>query len=170
MEFFLQLTPGGVEVGGRQAGAGPSATRLAAAKHSFLQLLGKSSRRLPEPAFKKLHHRFRKHQLSVAVDHFLGSQVVGDHEQGHVADDFRSRRHLDNVAEHAIDFRVHPADFRPATAETERLGLLMEVGVLSAGHFMTIDVRAAGLLAALEGPVIAANRLPVVGRGLKRII
>ena len=60
MDFFLQLCPGGVEIGGRQIGARPAATRFAAAKHPLLQLLGKPSRRLPQPAFKEFHHRLRK--------------------------------------------------------------------------------------------------------------
>ena len=52
-------------------------------------------------------------------------QVVGHHEQRHVADDLRRRRDLDDVAEQLVDLGVHPADLGPAVGQAERLGLLV---------------------------------------------
>ncbi len=63
-------------------------------------------------------------------------QVVGDHEQRHVADGLRRRRDLDDVAEQLIHLGVHPADFRPAVGQAQRLRLLEQIRVLPAGHFV----------------------------------
>ena len=58
----------------------------------------------------------------------------------------------------SIDMCPH---LRPLVRESESGGLELEVGVLSAGHLVLVDLCRARLLAALEGGVREADALPV---------
>ena len=100
----------------------------------------KAARRLAQPALEKLDHAFGKRQLTRGVEDVVGSQVVGDHEERHVAHDLRAGRHLDDVAEEQVDLRIGLADLAPARGQAEGLGLLEQVGVLAAGHLELVEV------------------------------
>ena len=119
LAFPVRARAAAKSAGGRLAPGRPH--RLAAAQDALLQLLREAARRFAEPALEELHHRFGKRQFARAVEHFRRRQVVADHEQGHVADHLGGRRHLDDVAEQAVDLGVHPADFGPALVQPERL-------------------------------------------------
>ena len=69
-----------------------------------------------------------------------GVRLLVDQEQRHVADDLRGRRDLDDVAEELVHLGIRLADLVPARRQAQRLGLLVQVGVLAAGHLVLIDV------------------------------
>ena len=57
----------------------------------------------------------------------------------------------------------------PARFQPERTGLLLEIGELSAGHFMQIDFRGRPLEVTLEGRILVADGLPIEGNSPDRI-
>ena len=54
-------------------------------------------------------------------------------------------------------------------AEAHRVGLLAEVGVLAAGHFVFVDFGGAGARRGIKGLIEAENLFPVVGNFVERI-
>ena len=168
-ELLLQLRRRGGEVGGRQHLAGPNRDRRPAAQDLLLQRRREAARRLAEPALEEFDHRLGERQVAGRVQHHLRRQVVGQHEERHVADHLRRRRDLDDVAEHAVDRCVHLADFRPAVADAERLGLLIQIRVLAAGHFVQINLGAGRLLPRLERGVFGPDAFPIVRRLLEGV-
>jgi hypothetical protein len=60
--------------------------------------------------------------------------------QRHVADHLGRRRNLDDVAEHDVDVRIGLRDLRPSRFQAKGTGLLAQVRVLAARHFMVIYV------------------------------
>jgi hypothetical protein len=69
-----------------------------------------------------------------------GLMPRAEEEQRHVADDLGAGRDLDDVAEELVHLGVGAGDFRPAVAEAHAGGLLLEVGVLAAGHLVEVDL------------------------------
>ena len=91
-------------------------------------------------------------------------QVVGDHEQGHVADRLARRRDLDDVAEQLIDLGIDFGRLRlQLVGQAQRPRLLIEVGVLPPGHLVAVKVRRRRQHDAFERRVELAHRLPVIG-------
>ena len=77
---------------------------------------------------------------------------------------FELGRDLHDVAEELIHLRVGARDLGPAVAEPHRRGLLLEVGVLAAGHLVEVDLGGAGAGRGVERRVELAHLLPVVAR------
>src|SRR5262249_29787548 len=75
LDLVFKLLAGRGEIGWRQCGAGPAPERLAASYDALLQRLGKPARWLSQPAFKKLHDRLRKSQLTWALQDIGRRQV-----------------------------------------------------------------------------------------------
>jgi hypothetical protein len=96
-------------------------------------------------------------------------QAVGHHEQRHIADDLARRRHLHDVAEDFVHLRVHVRDFVPAVFQAQALGLLAQIGVLPAGHFVVINLGRAGLDAFLKRIIMLADGFPVIAEPIQRI-
>ena len=99
----------------------------------------------------------------------MNGHSVAHQEDRHVADDLARRRDLHDVAERHVDVGVGAGDLRPPVPEAHRFGLLLQVGVLAAGHLVEIDLGGAGLGAAVERSVIFAHDLPVVGAFVQRV-
>ena len=98
-----------------------------------------------------------------------GFDATGDEEHAHVADDFRGRGDLDDVAEELVHLGIGAGDLPPAVAEAHGVRLLAEVGVLAAGHFVLVDFGGAGAWGGIEGLVEAEDVLPVIGDFIERI-
>ena len=58
---------------------------------------------------------------------YTSCQVILDHEEGHVTDDFRGRRNLHNITEHEVHVMVHLLNLVPAVTEAHGLSLLLEI-------------------------------------------
>ena len=117
--------------------------------------------RLAEVAAHHLHDRIREGDLLRRIEHVLGGDVGGDHQQRQVADDLRRRRHLDDVAEEQIDLVIGLGDLVPAGFEAERAGLFLEVGELAAGHFVQVDLGGAEAEIGFEGAILGADGLEI---------
>ncbi len=89
-----------------------------------------------------------------------------DEVQREVADDLGRRRHLDDVAEDVVGGGVHVLDLLELLAESERDGLLTQVGELAARDLVAIDATGGCRQSGLERCVDAAYGLPV---GLERV-
>ena len=68
-----------------------------------------------------------------------GSAPTRDEVQREVADDLGRRRHLDDVAEDVVGGGVHVLDLLELLTESERDGLLAQVGELAAGDLVGVD-------------------------------
>ena len=150
---------------GGSVSPGPAGERLAAAQDlASAAACGKPPGGWPSLPSKNSITDSGNASSRVAFEHVARRQVVGDHEQRHVADDLRRRRDLDDVAEQLVDLGVHPADLVPAVAEAQRLGLLV-AGSCTARRASRGGRRrpCRRRQAALERRVELADRLPVVG-------
>ena len=157
------LAPGG-EVGRRQHRARPHRDRRAPLEDLLLQGAGEAAVGLAQLAGEERDHRFREGDLAVRARHLLGREPAGHHGEREVAHHLGGGRHLDDVAEHAVDLGVGAGDLGPVlVVDAERARLLAQVGVLAAGDLVVVDVRGAGAEVALEGAVGAAHLLPVGG-------
>ena len=146
--------------GGRLA-PGRFGERRTALQDPRLQRRRKPARRLAQPALEKLDHALGKRQLALGVEHIVGRQVVGDHEERHVAHDLRAGRHLDDVAEEQIDLCIRLAHLVPAGRQAEGLRLLEQVRVLAAGHLELIEVGRGRPRARLKRRIKSTHLLPV---------
>ena len=63
-----------------------------------------------------------------------------------------------------VDVGIGMRDFLPTMTETHRVGLLFEVGVLAAGHFVEIDFRGAATRSRVERFVMGEDFFPIVGK------
>ena len=107
----------------------------------FCTLRGKAARRLAHPAAeagrsptRETPARGRRRATSSAV------RLLATMNSAMSPTALRRRRDLDDVAEQLIDLGVHPADFRPAVGQAQRLRLLIQVRVLPAGHLVAVEV------------------------------
>ena len=60
-----------------------------ALEDALLELRREAAGGLAEPPLEELDHALGEGQLALGVERVVGRQVVGDEEQGHVADDLR---------------------------------------------------------------------------------
>jgi hypothetical protein len=102
----LGLGAPGLQVHRRQEVAGAARQRLLAAQHLLLQLGREAVGRITQFALHERDDRFGEGDLAVPVAHLLRRQVVGDHEQRHVAHHLGGRRHLDDVAEQEVHLGI----------------------------------------------------------------
>ena len=97
--------------------AGATFQRLFASQNSVAHIAGKAAVDLAHAPAEQVEHRSRKRKFAIALHDVGAAQVVGDQEQRHVADGFRRRRHLHDVAEELIA-RRHKFGTLPASATT----------------------------------------------------
>ena len=152
-----------LEVGGGQAAARARRVGGLALEGLAQDPLGKPAGGLAEIPAHHVDDRIGKGDLRVRILDLLARQTLRDHRQRHVADHLRGGRDLDDVAEHAVHLGVGAGDLRPALLEAHRARLLLEVGELPAGHLVQVDLGGRGAEPGLEGGVLGADMLPVVG-------
>ena len=70
--------------------------------------------------------------------------------------------HLHDVAKEIVDLGVSAGHFLPARAKAHALGLLAQVGVLAAGHFVLVNISNTTAWARIKRRVHAAHGLPVI--------
>ena len=167
--LLLELGLGSLEVVGRKLGAGTAGHALLAvgkllALEDGLTGLLREAPRLgnTEVALEVLDDGGGEVELAGTLEDVLLGELVLDHEVGEVADDLGGRSDLDDVTAELVGLLVGLLDLRPLAGETELVGLVHEVGVLTAGHLVGVDIGGAALLAALEGGVDVSDVGPVV--------
>ena len=140
------------------------------AQDHFLDRLGKAVLRPTEPATQHVDNTFRKGGGSGFEIHDIRrADAFAEAEERHVAHDLAGGRHLHDVAEELIHLGVGLGDLGPPVRNPHAGGLLFEVRVLAAGHFMDIHLGRAGLRGGVEGCVVFADFLPVVGEAVERL-
>ena len=141
--------------------AGPCGDGIVALQGLVLEGLRPAADGLPEISVQHLDHRSGEGEIALGIEHVGGRQALRDHHQGHVADDLRGGRHLDDVAEQVVGRAVGLGDLVPARFQAKGSGLLLEVGELAARHLVQIDLRSARLKVALESRILCSHGLPV---------
>ena len=81
-----------------------------------------------------------RYLVEAEVQHVLFGQFVLDHKLGEISDGFAGRRHFDDVAEELIGLPVRPFDGLELVAQSQRIGLELEVRVLAARDLVEVDV------------------------------
>src|SRR4030095_3914832 len=143
---------------------------LRVAEHDLEQGTGPPAHRFAQSASEHVDHALREARAAGFEIYDIGGlNAAGKKEEPHVADDFRRRRDLHDVAEKLIHFRVAARDFRPAMTQPHRRGLLLEIRVLAARHLVEINLGAAGFRRSVEWRVERADVLPVVAEFIQRI-
>ena len=105
------------------------------------------------PAHHVDHGLRERNGAGFEVDDVGGLDAAAEEEQRHVADDFRRRRDFHDVTEELIHVGVAASDLGPAMGDAHGVGLLLEVGVLAAGHLVEIDLGRAAFRRGVEGRV-----------------
>ena len=103
---LLGLGPFGFEIDLLQERARPHIDRRLALQHLLLQFGRPAARWLPEIAMQHFDHRCGEGDFAVRILDIGAGEVLAHHHQGHVADDLRGRRDLDDIAEHVVDDAV----------------------------------------------------------------
>ena len=80
--------------------------------------------RLTQIATEERNDRIWEGHFFLRIDHVFWRQIVRDHEQRHVTNDFRRRRHFNDVAEQAVHFSVALYHFGPAVLDPQTACLL----------------------------------------------
>ena len=125
---------------------------------------------MAKSARKHVDHRLREvDRAGFEFGHISCANAAGDKEHAHVADDLGRGRHLHDVAEELVDLGIGTGDFAPAVAEAHRVGLLAQVRVLTAGHFVFVHFGGAGARRGVEGFVKSEHFLPVIGEHVERV-
>ncbi len=114
---FIEPASLGVEVDRLEQRTRPHGDRFSRLQHLLLQLLRPASGRLAQFAGEQRDDRFRKRDVGIGIEHVLDGRVRGHHHQGHVTDDLRRRRHLDDVTERHVDIGVCARDLGPAAGQ-----------------------------------------------------
>ena len=129
-----------------------SAERCLATQDDFLQLLRPAVRRHAQDSRKHFDNRIGEgHVVILAqLENVSRLHLLGHQKKRHVADDFAGRRDFDDVAKELVHLGVHFFGFAPAMTETHGGSLLAQVAVLTAGNFMLVQTRRAGLGAGVE--------------------
>ena len=170
LQLGSQLLAHFLQVHRRHVLAGPDGDGLLLAEDDFLQLRRPSAHGLAKSAGKHVDDAGREwHTARFKVHHVSGFDAARDEEHGHVTHDLAAGRDLDDVAEEFVDLGVGAGDFTPAACEPHAGGLLLEVGVLAAGHFVQINLGGTCLGRGVERAVIFTHRLPVVGELIQRL-
>ena len=127
------------EVDGGGEFAGAHGVGCFFAEDCFLNVLGPASIGLSKSAHEHVDDAFGEVDFGGVGEEVFRFQVLGDEKHGEVADHFTTGGDLDDVAEDLVDVGVGVRDFLPAMTEAHGVGLLLEVGVLAAGHLVEID-------------------------------
>ena len=146
-----------LHIGRGQARAGPAVDDGLVPDDAGNDLGWEATGWLAHAAREEIDHRFREGKFTGTAHQFASLHVVGHQEQGKVSDRLARWRHLDDVAKQLIDLGVGAADILPAVGEAEGPGLLEQVGKLTSGHFVQVEVGIGGLHPTLKRRVVFAN-------------
>ena len=58
---------------------------------------------------------------------------------------------------------IHILDFLPALDKTQGLSLLLQIGILPAGHFVAVNLGVGEVFRSIRSLVIGANSFPIAG-------
>ena len=164
-DLFAEL----IEINGRKQFAGSAGDGLFPLEHDFLQIFREAPRGLAHHTGEVGDRGIRERQIFSLLDDVLGSQIVLGHKDRQVADHLGGRGDLGNTAQQLVDLAVIFLDFGETLAKTHALDLGLEVGVLSAGDLIAVDIRGGTGDAALELVVAQAHIRPVVSQVLELV-
>ena len=133
-------------------------------QNGFPHFFRPPSLRPSEASLEHVDDRLRPTVLFGAqVHHIFRADAVGEKVESHVPHDLARGSHLDDVSKQQIDLRIGPGDFIPAMGHSHAGCLCLQVGVLPSGHFMKIDVGAAGLGRGIKRLIDFTHLFPVIG-------
>ena len=161
---LLELSTDILEINRRQHCARTLADSLATFEHDLLQLFREALVRSADAAFEEFYDRCREVQhIALSINVFLG-EVVLHHEQCHIANNLGGRSNLNQITEHHGYAVIHILDFFPAVNQAESLSLLLEVGVLAAGHFVYVNLRVGEVFSSVGCLVVRTDSFPITGQ------
>ncbi len=88
------------------------------------QLARESVRRKTQLPFEQRNHRLWKRDFPIRVENVFGGEIIGHHENRHVANHLACRRDLDDIAKQFVDCRIGRCDLIPARVQSHRTRLL----------------------------------------------
>ena len=111
------------------------------AQDDFLYDFRKTILRPAKPAAEHVDDTLREGGgIRLQIHDVCWADAFAEAEQSHVTDHLARGRHLHDVAEKFIHLGVSPGDFWPSMRNPHARGLLLQVGVLAAGHLMNIHL------------------------------
>ena len=158
-----QFLADGFEIGRSQALARTFCQGFLALQDDFLEFFREALIRNADTAFEEFDDGLREVEDVTFIIDILFRQIVLDHEQGHITDDFRRRRYFDDVTEHHANRMVHLLDVIPAVTKADGFRLLAQVGELAARHFMLVDFRIRIGIGLVDTFVVRTDCSPVTG-------
>ena len=166
MVLLLEAEPEGVKVKVRERLAWATLEGLLALEDLGAEGLRKATWELPEVPLEVLDDGRGEGKVIGLVEEGVLVQLILNHELGQVANDLGAGCDLGGVAEEHVGLGVGLLDLGPLVCEPEAEGLEVQVGVLSPGDLMGVDVGRAALhcRGALKGRVEPASLLPVVAQ------
>ena len=129
-----------IKVHRRQQFAGTAGDSLTSLQDDFLQVFGEAPGGLAHHAGEVGDGRIRECQIFALLYNVLRGQVVLGHKDRQIADCLGGRCDLDNLAQHIIDLTVILFDFRKSSAKAHTLDLGFQVGVLTAGDLISVNI------------------------------
>ena len=134
-----------------------------------MQLFREALVRHTDTTFEEFYNGSREVQhISLGVNILL-TQVILYHEQSHITDDFGGRSNLNQIAEHHGYSMIHILDFFPTVNESQGLSLLLQIGVLAAGHFVAINLGIGEVFGFIRSLVIGTHSFPIAGHFVQGI-
>ena len=163
-DLVLHLLARALEVQRLKIGTGPALERLLLAEYDLLHLARPTAYGFTEATFHHVDDRLRERRgPGLEVHHIHRLNAAGHEEHRHVANHFAGGGHLHDVAKEIIDFGVGAGHFLPSRTEPHTLGLLAQIGVLSTGHFMLVNITNPTARAGIKRRIHTAHGFPIIG-------
>ena len=126
-----------------------------------MQLLGEAAVRLADHTLEEVHHGVGVGQAHTVGEDVVHGQIVLEHENGHIAHHLGGGGDLNQVAQEDVSLTVELFDFFKLVLGAHLCDLGQEVGVLTAGDLILVDLGVGGDHAAFVGLIDLADVLIV---------
>ena len=153
-----------LEVHIRQQGTGTDGDGLDVLQNNLLQFLGEAALGLPHHPLEEVDDGVGVGQGGALGEDVVLGQAVLQHEDGQVTDHLGGGGHLDQVAQKDVGLAIELLDLLKLILGAHFGDLGQQVGVLSAGDLILINLGVGGDHAALVGFVDLADMLIVAAQ------
>ena len=164
VELLPQVLLDALKVHVGQQGAGTDGDGLDVLQDDLLQFLGEAALGLADHSLEEVHHGVGVGQGSAVGEDVVHGQVVLQHEDGQVAHHLGGGGHLDQVAQDQVGLTVQLLDLLELVLGAHLGNLSQQVGVLTAGDLVLVDLGVGCDLTALVGLVDLADVLVVTAQ------
>ena len=113
----------------------------ASLQNTRAQRFRETMRRNSQKALEIFDDRLWERQVFCFVNDFLFGQIISHQELSQISGDFGTRSDLDDVSQQSIGSGVCLFHLRPLPRQPKLGALEQQVGVLTSGHLMMVDVR-----------------------------